>query len=177
MAELGIMESDPIPQMVAHGEYVLLPPGSHPATLDQIETRFVIEAPFAKQREEIFSAYRLWQNQLASIFPEFLIWLDGSFVTHKSWEAPKDIDAYVIVANEHLQSISSEQMTKLDSLRTRKIGGQRIQPFGGLVDSFIFPVSERKQHNSFFNLWSMVKDPSGNTAENIIKGFLEVNSG
>jgi hypothetical protein len=77
-----------IPPFVAPGG--ALPPGEHPATLKEINTRFT--SNYA--RKQICQGLKFVVGELASHDVE-IIFVDGSFVTNK--ERPRDVDvAYEI---------------------------------------------------------------------------------
>jgi hypothetical protein len=66
-----------------------LPPGEHPATLDEIEERFATNI----RRREIMVGLRLVVDQMLQRGVQ-TIWVDGGFVTDKP--RPKDVDVVYV---------------------------------------------------------------------------------
>lgn len=160
-----------IPAFEDDGWY--LPPGLHAATLDEIEERFVDNAPFADRRGHVFHAFRLWHEVLTSILPNARFWMDGGFVTHKSWSAPSDVDVTVMVKPEDLRGLSDEQEKRLQSLFTSP-GPPRQQPMSGLVDAFLCLRGDVPKTLYWREHWSTVMDADRNAVPDAVKGFLEV---
>lgn len=79
------------------GQYVTLPVGRHPATLNEVCETFVEQAPFRPRRELIFRALTLYIDLVSAEFSTCRYWIDGGFVTHKPWEPPEDADVRVVV--------------------------------------------------------------------------------
>ncbi len=70
-------------------KYGYLPPGEHPATLDEIEARFATNI----RRREIMTGLRRVVDQLIDHGVD-TIWIDGGFVTDKP--RPKDVDVVYV---------------------------------------------------------------------------------
>ncbi|MHA7663066.1 DUF6932 family protein [Mycolicibacterium sp. HS_4_1] len=77
------------------GPHATLPPGRHLATFDEIYELFVEQAPFKDERELIYEALRLYAKVVDQEFSDVTLWINGGFITHKSWAAPKDADVVV----------------------------------------------------------------------------------
>lgn len=88
--------------MTAEGR---LPPGRHPATLDEVFQRFVDDAPHAEHRGRIFRALEVYLDRLVELAGPGTVWLDGGFVTHKD-APPHDVDlAYLCRDAAHLEAL------------------------------------------------------------------------
>lgn len=159
----------------------ILPVGCHPATLDEVEELFVEQAPFPDERREIWAGFRLYLAQLSKLVPSATIWLDGGFVTHKTW-APADIDLAVLLDGSHLAAFTPEQWQKLAQLVTLQgvtavtlaAATPRLQPMGGLIDAFVLDVSDRHARTFWEQAWSLVTDQTKAIVPGKYKGFVEV---
>ena len=160
-----------IPPFEGEGWY--LPAGLHSATLDEIEVRFVQEAPFERRRRDIYAAFRLWHGMVSTILPGARFWVDGGFVTHKSWAAPSDVDVTVLVKPDDLDGLSEEHQQRLESLLT-KPGPSRVQPMSGMVDSFICARGDVDRTLYWREHWSSVVGEERALIPGAEKGFLEV---
>jgi hypothetical protein len=150
-----------------------LPRGLHAATLDEIEKRFVDEAPFADRRRQVFAAFRVWHGVVTSLLPEARFWVDGGFVTHKTWSAPSDVDVTVMVKLEDIRGLVEEQQKRLHPLFTNP-GPPRQQPMSGLVDSFLCLRGDVPKTLYWREHWSRVLDEAREEVPGAVKGFLEV---
>ncbi|GLW59281.1 DUF6932 family protein [Kitasatospora phosalacinea] len=167
-----------IPELTVAG---VLPPGRHLATFAEIDELFVKQAPHADRRRRIFRAFEIYMEQVADVLPSGSVWLDGGFCTYKS-EPPKDMDLALLVDRAHTAGLSPEGWEKLDSLRTLqgvysqmpKTLAERVQPMGGLIDSFIVVAGEPALEDYWHGLWSSVKGPDGEIMAGQVKGYLEV---
>ena len=157
-----------------------LPIGPHRATLVEVRTRFVDEAPYARdRRSQIFGVLLTYFDAVRGFFPSGLALVDGGFTTHKV-DAPHDVDVVLlpddptVAANwgEHTYTDFQGLLTLQDVI----VGGQnasyfnRIQPYAGLLDSFL-AAPEREPE--WRNLWGAVRGPDGQPVFNT-KGYLEV---
>lgn len=157
----------------------LLPLGAHGATLEEVRERFVDGAPFeVARRRLVFDALGIYFETLRTFFPSGLALVDGGFVTHKV-EPPHDVDV-ALFPDDPLLALSwdDQQFADFQGILTLQdviIGGQsaayfrRVQPFGGLLDSFIAPP-EREQY--WRESWSSIVGPGGLIPNS--KGYLEV---
>ncbi|WP_410004008.1 DUF6932 family protein [Curtobacterium sp. TC1] len=163
----------PIPS--TSGPYGLLPPGKHPCSMDEIQQVFVLGAPFSSERQVIFDAFSVWMDSVRSLFPGARCWVDGGFVTHKSWAAPTDIDVAFFVRQSDLDALDPSQQAIFESLQTDKnAAGVRVQPMGGKVDGFVGLRSDPDTTLYWRQFWGQVKGPDGAQVQNTEKGFLEV---
>jgi hypothetical protein len=155
-----------------NGEHYL-PRGIHVATLDEVEERFVISAPFPEHRKIVFDTFRLWHAIVSAILPNAKFWVNGGFVTHKSWAAPKDVDVVILVRQDDLNSLTTEQEIRLESMLTR-VESDRIQPMSGLVDAFVCSRGDIDKTLYWRESWSILSDENKNPIDGKQKGFLEV---
>jgi hypothetical protein len=168
-----------IPELDDHG---LLPPGRHPATWDEIRDHFVKRAPFEVERELIFTAVELHFRMVSDIFSTGRLWLDGGFVTHKDWTAPKDADLAYLLNSADINSLSPDNSSRLLSLFTLQGVSSlqpqgfaaRVQPMGGLVDAFVVLGDNLNMVQYWDSLWRTVKGPDEQIISNLQKGYLEV---
>lgn len=157
------------------GAMALLPPGRHGATLVEVHAAFVSNAPFSAERQRIFDAFTLWVDQLRSLIPTGKLWVNGGFVTHKSWAAPKDIDVVLLCKPDDVNALSLADKALLATLLTQHgAGGFRKQPMGGLVDGFLTFKGDTIKTVEWLTQWSGVTDQHHNQIVGMTKGFLEV---
>ncbi len=163
------------------GPYGVLPEGRHSATLDEIKERFVVEAPYRERRELIFDALSLHTKLVSSMFSRAKLWIDGGFVTHKSWAAPEDADVAVLVPTaEYAQAIDDKSLPLWTILNVSgrmngaNIGTSKLHPMGGLLDAFWVPDSLTAQVDFWDEMWSRVRDQQGDEVVGLKKGYLEV---
>lgn len=151
-----------------------LPVGRWPATLDEVYQRFVVEAPFRDEREKVWAAFRLWCDLVWNLLPDSPMWIDGGFVTHKTWAAPHDVDVAVVTKQSiYNQAIDNRWRGQLWTTNNSSDKTQRVQPMGGYVDGF--PVI-RGLHDPriFEQTWTTVTDQNGDVIKGAVKGYLEV---
>lgn len=150
-----------------------LPHDIHLATLDEVEDRFVRAAPFSDRRKLVFDAFRVWYGVVSGMLPNARFWVNGGFVTHKEWSAPKDVDVVVLVKQDDLNSLSAEQSETLDSMITA-IEPVRVQPMSGMVDAFVFVRGNVGETVFWRDWWSALSDENKKPIPGAQKGFLEV---
>lgn len=156
--------------------------GRHRATFEEIYEHFVENAPFRDRRELIYEALRLYAKVLASEFSDVTLWINGGFVTHKPWAAPKDTDVAAVVPMAEYTNMCSST----DCLRFLTLQGvmvmlpgtfapvPRIQPMAGLIDGFVVP-DDPSQTAVWDHNWSRVIDQNMVLLPPTVrKGYLEV---
>lgn len=161
-----------LPQLTSEGR---LPPGRHRATFQDVHDRFVASAPFSQERELVFRALVIWAQRVWSIFPDARLWVDGGFVTHKEWAAPKDVDVTCIVRSSNVLSVDDATLATL--LTHRGPDGARVQPMGGLVDGFLACRGVPEDITRWDAQWSRVLDEERREIEGARKGYVEVING
>ncbi len=131
------------------GEFATLPPGLHRATIAEIRSVFVDRAPIVpgepRRRELICDALDLYVRLLVRRFDHPLVWVDGGFVTHKTWAEPDDADMVALVAPEQLaQRAFTERALALQTLNVasltvshRMLAHRVVKPMGALLDGYI----------------------------------------
>ncbi|OMC18645.1 hypothetical protein A5737_03510 [Mycobacterium colombiense] len=144
---------------------------------------FVENAPFRDEREVIFEALTLYAKIVANLCPGPALWVNGGFVTHKTWAAPKDADVAVVVPQAHYPNVCSNQMAwacitlQGVAVSSPSTGGGligRIQPMAGLIDGFL-TSDEPAMSDVWDYQWSLVNDQNGNLLPHTTrKGYLEV---
>lgn len=125
-----------IPELLPNGH---LPPGRHPATLSEVEERFVTGADFSDSptRPEIWEGFlsymAAWDTAEQTLGSPVLraIWLAGSFISSKP--DPSDIDVSPIydkrVLDEHAGQPGIGGVKRLFEQRTRVVSEFKVEPF------------------------------------------------
>jgi len=173
-------KGQPLPIPVTSGQYATLPVGRYPATLDEVYETFVKNAPFRPRRELIFRALTLYIDLVSAEFSTSRYWIDGGFVTHKTWEEPEDADVLVVVPpGEHGKVMTPEFLPHWTLLQTQpaqpRVYADKVHPMGGLLDCFILP--DAPQVLSVWDIrWSSVRDQQHNVVPDARKGYLEVSA-
>jgi hypothetical protein len=163
----------------------LLPKGRHRADLAEIESVFVLSAPYQRERQLVFEALRLYVRLVQRILPSGSLWIDGGFVTHKRWEAPHDVDVCIALDEGQRQAAPpsaaidlQDLITHLDVIERDGAGGgvihPRLQPMGGLVDGFLVDLDDPVNVAYWERLWSSVMGPGRVPIDGAVKGYVEV---
>lgn len=158
----------PIP--ATSGQYATLPVGRHVATLDEIYEAFVVNAPFRPRRELIFRALALYIDLVSPQFSTCRYWINGGFVTHKTWAEPEDADVVVVVPPGEDSKVAQPGFLPLLSLPS---SAGKVHPMGGLIDGFV-AVDVPAALASWEFRWSSVRDEQHNVVPGVNKGYLEV---
>jgi hypothetical protein len=154
----------------------------HLATMSEVYQVFVVDAPNRDRRELIFGAFRIYAQLLWTHFPDARLWLNGGFVTYKDAE-PHDLDVAFLVDSADLAKVFQEESDALSLLTFQGVSSQqpvfanigRLQPFGGLIDSFFVPSDIPQVVDTWKDQWSMASNPAGDGYRNdLFKGYLEV---
>jgi hypothetical protein len=151
-----------------------LPPGIHRCTLDEIHQRFVVEAPFPSERGPVFDAFRTWAGLVLAMLPKARLWINGGFVTHKTWSAPSDIDVVILVKRSELNALSDLQQVRFDELMTDTSEGIKRKAMSGLVDGFSCARGDIEKTLIWRETWSSLLDENRDVVSDVTKGFLEV---
>lgn len=167
------------------GEFGTLPPGVHRATMAEIRAKFVDQAPVIagepRRRELICTALDLYIRLVARRFDDPIIWVDGGFVTHKTWAEPDDADVVALVSPDQLtQRAFTERALALQTLdvaslsvSNRMLTDRVIKPMGALLDGYI--DADTKARRDYWEFWlSSVRRPDGSISDDAEKGFVEV---
>lgn len=161
----------------------LLPEAANPyaSTLTEVHDRFVVGAPFQERRQLLFDALTVYAELIWSVYPDARLRLDGGFITLKAWGEPKDIDIAVVCptisATQRDTAVGAGLFTIKDAtgvVHRRNIPSvQKLQPFGGLIDSFYVPEKDHQVRQFFEDFWAREtgpdKKPTGRR-----KGYVEV---
>lgn len=175
----------------------LLPAGIHPCSWAEFAEVFVEHAPHAEHRRRRLRALEVWIECLDDLLPGATLWIDGGFVSHKQ-NPPFDIDVLAVVPDAEWAALWGSLNAELQSLKAWVAAGQqgaapkipnystyggllthqhatiqtvyypRIQPFGGYLDSFIFPAGASEALANFESWWCT------DFATGTPKGFVEV---
>lgn len=137
---------------------------------------------FTPRRETLWMNFLRWRTEAKQLFGDAVFWINGSFVTVKP--DPHDVDVVVIVPVASYRQAYLHDRSKILSLKTitrmdRDGSKTRIQPYGGLIDSFIVPCDNISTDNPSLRYWDDYWS-TVNTAKHSLntslsrKGFLEV---
>lgn len=167
------------------GEFGTLPPGTHRATLAEIRAAFVDRAPTIAgdppRRALICDALDLYVRLLVRRFDDPIVWLDGGFVTHKTWAEPDDADLVALVEPQHLaQRAFTERALALQTLDVasltvsrRTLTNRVIKPMGALLDGYLDANTAARR--DYWRYWlSSIRLPDGRIADDAEKGFIEL---
>ncbi len=153
------------------GDAWYLPEGVHVASLDDVEQRLVLGAPFEVERRQVLAAFRLWIELVCAMLPNARFWVDGGFVTRKTWAAPSDVDVTMLVTPDALNALSVEEQNRLNRLLTSPTGDK---PMGGLVDAYLVTRGDVDMTLYWRDLWSKALDEGRQELTGVRKGYLEV---
>ena len=154
------------------GPYALLPVGCHRTALDEIERVFVRDAPFPAARGELWTTFKRYVDEVWSLMPSTRLWINGGFVTHKTWAAPHDIDVCLVVKGTEFDAVPDAVLRPL--LTESLPDGQRVQPMAGAVDAFAAQRGNPDDQQVFRTEWSRVRGPDRLEVPGVSKGYLEV---
>ena len=110
------------------------------------------------------------------------MWIDGGFLTHKDWEAPRDIDVVYLVPISEIKHATTPKGIPLwtQSNVSSVLGSDGltlaadcIKPGFGMIDAYVSPDNENLTLG-WKKRWSSVKDANGNIIDGQHKGFVEV---
>lgn len=128
-----------LPAMTPDG---YLPPGRHRATLDDLQQRFVREAPHSWDREGLFQLLRRHLRALASITGSTPVWIGGGLISH-SPTADEDVMVLGMCRDvEHLKKCfeapGCASLLTIDEAifgYPFMAGAVTLLPFGGDIDA------------------------------------------
>ncbi|MGW6275512.1 DUF6932 family protein [Streptomyces sp. NPDC055060] len=104
--------------------------------------------------------------------------MDGGFCTYKQ-DPPDDLDLVVLIDPAlPLTDKDHEKLVSLFTLQGVQSGGpalrvDRVQPMGGLIDSFAIVAGAAAQEEYWDGTWSKVKGLDGQPIPGAVKGYLE----
>jgi hypothetical protein len=166
-----------LPALTADG---LLPAGPVPYPTDMSELRdlFVDRAPaFRDERARVYAALELHLDLARDhVGAGTRAWIDGGFITHKTWAAPHDADVALVIpptATFSIDGVLPLLTLKNVSADEPRLVTARLQPMGGLVDAFLVP-DQPAHRASWHDTWSSVKDATGVIVPGRRKGYVEV---
>ncbi len=166
-----------IPDLTSDG---WLPPGRHPASLEDIELIFVKRAPHADHRDLLFRTLTVYLDMVQQLLPRGSAWVDGGFCTYKD-AAPHDVDITLLVPRSRAEDMAFiEQFLPLLTLKDVhaeepvSFMSPRMQPMGGKIDAFLCVAGDPAQEQYWDTVWSSVKGSDGEIVDGETKGYLEV---
>jgi len=93
----------------------LLPDQIHPATLEDLRARCVVEFPGSATRPDIFANFARYRNAIAALGFSVTQWVDGSFVDGTRAD-PEDIDVVNFCASENIRAVSADARRQIPLL-------------------------------------------------------------
>jgi hypothetical protein len=150
----------------------------------EIHSTFVEKAPSiageSRRRELICDALDLYIRLVTRRFDDPIIWVDGGFVTHKTWAEPDDADVVTLVRPAQLQRGFTERALALQTLdvaslsvSNRMLTDRVIKPMGALLDGYIDANTDARR--GYWQSWlASVRRPDGSISDDAEKGFIEV---
>lgn len=148
----------------------LLPPKRHKATLAEVAELFVERAPFSDDRAVVWDTFLVYRRRVLALLPSARFWIDGGFVTHKTWAPPKDLDVVILAPPAEIDAVELE----LDPLLTDIHADPRHQPMGGLIDGFLCALGSGESTAYWSHTWTRVTDCQGELVPGEVKGYVEV---
>lgn len=143
----------------------------HKATAAEVEATFVHGAPFPERRATIWRAFLAWHALVKPLLPGARVWLDGGFVTYKTWAEPHDVDV-VIIADLSVW-VARDQVALWPLLTDNSDPNNRLQPMSGLVDAFA-AAAVQPDLAIWADTWTSVMLPDRTISQDRRKGFVEV---
>lgn len=151
-------------------------------TLTQLETELVYNAPFPDERKRLFAHLSLYLEVVWSIWPQAVIWIDGSFVSLMEDRAPNDVDLVIVVrdgnAEERRQAASRGLLTMSDvrfSVNGIELPSRsKLQPYGGMIDAYYLNAAVQADVEQRWEDWTTPRTEDGQPDFSRQKGFLEV---
>lgn len=156
------------------GDYGILPHANapYPASLDEIYEHFVVGAPYADQRRELWDVFPAYVRKARAYFPTCRILLDGGFVTHKNWEAPEDID--IALGIDRLEYNALQDWERAQLFNSVSATGHKVKVMGGAIDASRFDKNIPALFAKWHDDWSSVRGPNRLTLPGVRKGYVEV---
>ena len=161
-----------LPAVDTTTKFGLLPEGRHEASLDEVADLFVSNGPFGSERAVIWQAFLVWEGLIRRHLPTAVLWINGGFVTHKTWAAPSDIDVFVLARPSEINAVGPSALLPL--LTHRDAANQRIQPMSGLVDGHIGGRGDAAVITNYHETWRAVTDENKDEVAGLFKGYVEV---
>lgn len=184
----------PLPNLV--GNPPALPPQADPyrSTFAEVAAVFVDAAPDDQReyRERRLGALEAHARVVAGVFGEDTVraWIDGGFLTHKTWARPEDIDVVYFVPSARLGRAFHGRVASLWTLsevsatigRSASEGGgpggpklkvDVLSPLAGLVDAYV-AADTGIERRRWKRQWSTVNGPDNQPMPGVEKGFVEV---
>ena len=161
-----------LPDVDVSTKFGIMPEGRHRATLDEVESHFVSAGPYGDRRAQIWQAFLVWERLLRAQLPTATLWLNGGFVTHKTWAAPSDIDAFIVARRSEVEAAGPSGILPL--LTTWDSNGRRVQPMSGLVDGHIGAQADGLVVQNYDQTWRKVLDENRHVVPGLLKGYVEV---
>jgi hypothetical protein len=156
------------------GDYGLLPASDtpHRATLEEVFELFVLGAPYAERRKQLWEVFPAYVRNVKAYFPTCRILLDGGFTTHKHWEAPDDID--VSIGVDPVQYNALQDWERAQVFNSVSATGSKVRVMGGMIDASRFHLANPDRWAKWHDDWSSVRAPDRSIVDGLKKGYVEV---
>lgn len=164
-----------LPELIDVGQRDhLLPPGIHPASLEDVATRFVNTTPKYQRRVELWAKYLRFRTLVAGFVTIEHEFLDGSFVTSKG--APKDIDLSIWVQAAEIDALPEARQAAFE-----QVWAERLSHFS--CDAYLVPVCDpgHPLHDEYVywkskteSSWPAYKNRAKVVVPGVVKGYVEV---
>lgn len=161
-----------LPAVDSSTKFGLMPEGRHDATLNDVQASFVGAGPYGPERARIWQAFVIWEAMVRALLPTSILWINGGFVTHKTWAAPSDIDVFILARQTEVNTAGAAALLPL--LTTMDPTGGRVQPMSGLVDGHLGLRGDANVINSYHATWRSVTDENKDEVLGLFKGYAEV---
>lgn len=152
-------------------------------TLAQLETELVYDAQFPEERKQLFAHLQLYLEVVWGIWPEALIWIDGSFVSQMEDRAPNDIDLVIVVRDgkpEQRRAAASRGLLTMSDVQfkvnNKEIRRPKMQPYGAFIDAYYLDATVAADVEQRMEDWTTPRTEDGQPDFTRQKGFLEVTS-
>lgn len=164
-----------LPDLIDVGEKdSLLPAGIHPATLGDVQKRFVDGDPQYQRRVDLWNAYLQFRTMLAGLVPIRREYLDGSFVTSRA--APKDTDASFWIDAADLDGLTGPQQAAFNQLWAERMSRYHCDAY------LITPCAPSHPLHATYLYWKTKTEESWPCYKNrakvvvpgVVKGYVEV---
>jgi hypothetical protein len=153
-----------------------LPPGVHPASVEEVHDVLVAGFPESKTRQEIFDQWQGLTEEIRQLVKIESQWLDGSFVSRKL--DPRDLDLTTTYSGEEADALGRTEREVL----SRLLSGPNNEKYPR-IDSWptpVYPSNHRaygwlEADREYFRNGMFARDDRNIPV--IDKGFVEVRYG
>jgi hypothetical protein len=116
-----------------------------------------------------------------SIWPQAVVWIDGSFVSLMEDRAPNDVDLVILVRdaeNSEKQEVASRGLLTMSEVQFKvngkELSSPKLQPYAGLIDAYYADAKHNETVEGWRRDWTIIRDAKDQPDFTRRKGFLEV---